>query len=143
MLRHRHDVRDSRKYVSLNVGSIFKRPHHGVLALKATVPQLPLELLYKIIDYLYNDLKALSSCSVACRALLPHARSLIFFDINLPSHLTDGFKTPTSSASHKLITFAQLVSRSPSIGQHVKQLKLSAPFREPLRTTIPQQTLAI
>ncbi|KAL6305980.1 hypothetical protein BKA93DRAFT_730135, partial [Sparassis latifolia] len=46
---------------------------------------LPNELIDRIIDFLWNDRKALHNCALACRLFLPSSRYHLFSHIRVTS----------------------------------------------------------
>lgn len=65
---------------------------------------LPSELLDRIIDFLHDDKKALSACSLAWRPLIPCARSHLFHIVKF--HKRDSERTLLAVFCHPLSTVA-------------------------------------
>lgn len=78
-------------------------------------PRVPIELCEQIIDYLYDEHRALSACSLACRAWVSTVRSLRFRHVCL--------------ATATVPSFLALLQGSPTLGTHVRSLLLN--FAEP------------
>ena len=93
-------------------------------------PHIPLEVLYEIVDHLEGDSSALRNCALACRPLLSHARSLLFRDVQLNCRSGKSHPDPLrDSIGNHITAFANLLRHNPSIGVHVKRLKLYRHFR--------------
>ncbi|KZT07144.1 uncharacterized protein LAESUDRAFT_713654 [Laetiporus sulphureus 93-53] len=73
--------------------------------------KLPPEICDHIIDYLWNDRRALAACNLVCRAWLPATRTHIFNRIRLPNKVTSA-------------RFRQLLAESPYIARHVRALSI-------------------
>ncbi|KAH9936910.1 hypothetical protein B0H21DRAFT_59553 [Amylocystis lapponica] len=77
------------------------------------IPQLPPELLDRIIDFLYDDPAGLKACSITCRTCVPRTRFHLFHTTSLIG-LRDDFTR-----------FAQLLASSPALGLYVRTLSVT------------------
>lgn len=87
-----------------------------LILLEVRAPRVPPELCDYVIDFLHDDRRSLSACSLTCKAWLPAVRYHMFGSVILQKHRFD--------------TFSHLLYSSPHIGSYVKDLtieKLSYP----------------
>ncbi|PCH35385.1 hypothetical protein WOLCODRAFT_107343 [Wolfiporia cocos MD-104 SS10] len=73
---------------------------------------IPPELADKILDYLWDDPAALAACSLTCRAWVFNCRSHLFRKVDL-------------TRAARRIRFAQVLSTSTGVGEHVRELTIS------------------
>ncbi|KAF8870587.1 hypothetical protein CPB84DRAFT_1717056 [Gymnopilus junonius] len=87
----------------------------------ASFSDIPLEIIYQVIDALQDDLPALKACSQTCRVLLPLCRKYIFQTVRLIPR--SGPSSAQIRSPPRLITlFGRLLNRNPGIADYVQNL---------------------
>ncbi|RPD56349.1 hypothetical protein L226DRAFT_491685 [Lentinus tigrinus ALCF2SS1-7] len=77
-------------------------------------PKLPQELIDQTIDYLWNDVAALSACALACHACLPSARIHLFHDQRI-------------LGAKGCARFETFVDDCPDVVQYIRKLSVTEP----------------
>ncbi|EJF66314.1 hypothetical protein DICSQDRAFT_132455 [Dichomitus squalens LYAD-421 SS1] len=77
-------------------------------------PYLPQELIDEAIDYLWNDVKALTACALASQSCLPSARTHLFHD-------------QTLLGAKSCSRFEAFLESSPDVTRYIRTLSISEP----------------
>ena len=75
---------------------------------------LPPELLLYILEYLTTTPTSLLQCTLVCRALLPHAREILFRDIRL---------VETTTSADRTRSFSEVLESNPDLGSYIHTLR--------------------
>lgn len=90
---------------------------------------LPQELTEIILDYLFDDVDSLKTCSIASRCFLEPTRFHLFSSIVLDTN-------------HRLDRFVTLVHNSPGVVKHISYLAVRNPQQQQVSTSIDGEDIS-
>jgi hypothetical protein len=97
-------------------------------------PQLPPELIDRVIDHLHNSSSGLRTCALVCRAWLASSRFHLFYTIHIHPTFIRKNDSDGSSRCNKLY---DAIQQSPHISVYVRELSFTIDYYDPALLSDP------